>query len=63
MQGIRSDRQVPEELWMKVWNTVQEAMIKTITKKKKQKGKMAVLGGFKKAVKSRDKKQRRKRKI
>jgi len=37
MQGIRSDRQVPEELWMKVWNSVQEAMIKTIPKKKKSK--------------------------
>ena len=34
IQGIRSDR-VPEELWMKVHNIVQEAMIKTIPKKKK----------------------------
>ena len=34
MQGIRSDR-VPEELWTEVCDTVQEAMIKTIPKKKK----------------------------
>ena len=34
MQGIRSDR-VPEELWTKVCDPVQEAVIKTIPKKKK----------------------------
>ena len=34
MQGIRSDR-VPEELWMEVHDTVQEAGIETIPKKKK----------------------------
>ena len=34
MQRIRSDR-VPEELWMEVCDTVQEAGIKTIPKKKK----------------------------
>ena len=34
MQGIRSDR-VPEELWMEVHDIVQEAVIKTIPKKKK----------------------------
>ena len=34
IQGIRSDR-VPEELWLKVHNTVQQAVIKTIPKKKK----------------------------
>ena len=34
---------VPEELWMEVHDTVQEAMIKTIPKKKKyKKGKMVV---------------------
>ena len=39
IQRIRSDR-VPEELWMEVHNTVQEAGIKTIIKKKKcKKGK------------------------
>ena len=42
IQGIRSDR-VPEELWTKVHDIVQEAVIKTIPKEKKtQKGKMAV---------------------
>ena len=34
IQGIRSDR-VPEELWMEVRDIVQEAVIKTIPKKKK----------------------------
>ena len=34
MQGIRADR-VPEELCMEVRNAVQEAVIKTIPKKKK----------------------------
>ena len=36
---------VPEELWMEVPNTVQEAVIKTILKEKEmQKGKMIVEG-------------------
>ena len=34
IKGIRSDR-VPEELWMEVHDTVQEAVINTIPKKKK----------------------------
>ena len=34
IQGIRSDR-VPEEPWMQVCGIVQEAVIKTIPKKKK----------------------------
>ena len=34
IQGIQSDR-VCEELWMEVCDTVQEAMIKTLSKKKK----------------------------
>ena len=34
MQGIRSDR-VPEELWLEIRNIVQEAVIKTIPKRKK----------------------------
>ena len=34
---------VPEELWMEVHNTVQEAVIKIIPKEKKmQKGKMVI---------------------
>ena len=35
IQGIRSDR-VPEELWTQVCDIVQEAVIKTITKKCKK---------------------------
>ena len=34
IQGIKYDR-VPEELWTEVHDTVQEAVIKTIPKKKK----------------------------
>ena len=34
LKGLRSDR-VPEELWMEVHDIVQEAVIKTIPKKKK----------------------------
>ena len=34
MQGVRSDR-VSEELWTEVCDIVQEAVIKTIPKKKK----------------------------
>ena len=35
IQGIISDRRVPEALWMEVHDIVQEAVIKTIPKKKK----------------------------
>ena len=46
IQGTRSDR-VPEELWTEVHDIVQEAVIKTIPKKKKcKKGKMVVWGGL-----------------
>ena len=42
IQGIRCDR-MPEELWTTVHDIVQEAVIKTIPKKKKcKKGKMVV---------------------
>ena len=34
-KGLDLVDRVPEELWMKVCNTVQEAVIKTISKKKK----------------------------
>ena len=34
-KGLDLIDRVPEELWMKVCNTVQEAVIKTIPKKKK----------------------------
>ena len=36
IQEIRSDR-MPEELWMEVHDILQEAVIKTIPKKKKHK--------------------------
>ena len=46
IQGIWSDR-VPKELWMEVHDIVQEAVIKTILKKKKRKkDKMVVWGGI-----------------
>ena len=35
IKGITSDRQNPEELWVEVHDTVQEAVTKTIPKKKK----------------------------
>ena len=35
---------MPEDLWIEVHNIVQEAVIKTISKKKMQKGKMVVWG-------------------
>ena len=35
IQGIRSDRCVPKEVWTEVCDTVQEAGIKIIPKKKK----------------------------
>ena len=36
-KGLDLVDRVPEELWTEVWNTVQEAIIKTIRKKKKYK--------------------------
>ena len=45
-KGLDLTDRVPEELWMEVHNTVQEAVIKTIPEKKKcKKGKMIVRGG------------------
>ena len=41
-KGLDLINRVPEELWMEVRDTVQEAVIKTIPKKKKCKGKMVV---------------------
>ena len=35
MQGLDLIERVPEELWMEVCNTIHEAVIKTIPKKKK----------------------------
>ena len=36
-KGLDLVDEVHEELWMEVYNTVQEVLIKTITKKKKYK--------------------------
>ena len=42
-KGLDLTDRVPEELWMEVYDSVQEAVIKTIPKKKKcKKGKMVV---------------------
>ena len=47
-KGLDLIDRVPEELWTEVHNIVQEAVIKTIPKKKKyKKGKMVVWGGLK----------------
>jgi len=43
-KGLHLIDRVPEELWMEVCDIVQEAVIKTIPKKKK--GKMVVRGGL-----------------
>ena len=46
-KGLDLVDRVPEELWMEVCDTVQEAVIKTIPKKKKcKKGKMVVIFTF-----------------
>ena len=65
-KGLDLMDRVPEELWMEVRDIVQEAVIKTITKKKEmQKGKMIVVGGglTNSCERKRSKKQRRKEKI
>ena len=64
MKGIRSDR-VLEELWTEVCDIVQEAVIKTIPKKKKcKKAKMAVWGGLTNSCEKKgSEKQRRKGKV
>ena len=41
-KGLDLIHRVPDELWTKVHDIVQEAVIKTIPKKKKSKGKMVV---------------------
>ena len=46
-KGLDLIDRVPEKLWMEVCDIVQEALIKTIPKKKKsKKGKMVVCGDF-----------------
>ena len=55
---------MPEELWMEVRDFVQDAMIKTIPKKKKcKKAKWLTEEASQRAEKKRSKKQRRKGKI
>ena len=47
IQGIRSDRRIPEELWAEVRDIVQEAEIKTIPQEKEmQKSKMVAWRGL-----------------
>ena len=45
-RGLALINRVPEELWMEIHNIVQEAVAKTIPKKKKQEGKVVIRGGF-----------------
>ena len=55
IQGIRSDRCVPKEVWTEVCDTVQEAGIKIIPKKKKRKkAKWLSEEGLQTAMKRRD---------
>ena len=57
------DKRVPEELWMEVRDTVQEAVIKTIPKKKKgKKAKRLSEGALQIAVKRREARSKEKRK-
>ena len=63
-KGLDPINRVPEELWMEVHDIVQEAVIKTITKKKKcKKAKWLSDEALQIAEKERCKRQRRKRKI
>ena len=45
-RGLALINRVPEELWMEIHNIVQEAVAKTIPKKKKQEGKVVIRGVF-----------------
>ena len=63
-KGLDLIDRVPDELWTEVRDIVQEAVIKTIPKKKKcQKAKWLSEEALQIAVKRRGKKQRRKGKI
>ena len=64
-KGLDLIDRVPEELWTEVRDFVQEAVIKTIPKKKKcKKSKMAVWGGLTNSCEKKgSEKQRRKGKI
>ena len=45
-RGLDLIDRVPEEAWIEVDNIIEEAGIKSIPKKKRQKGKIAVWGGL-----------------
>ena len=63
-KGLDLIDRVPEELWTEVHDIVQEAVIKTIPKKKKcKKAKWLSGEALQIAEKKRSKRQRRKRKI
>ena len=63
-KGLDLIDKVPEELWMKVSDILQEAIIKTIPKKRNAKGQMVVSGDLTNSLeKKRSKRQRGKRKI
>ena len=63
-KGLDLIDRVPEELWTEVHDIVQEAVIKTILKKKTQKGKVLAGGGLTNGYrKKRSERQRRKGKI
>ena len=63
-KGLDLIHRVPEELWTEVRDTVQEAVIKTIPKKKKcEKAKWLSEEALQIAEKKRSKRQRRKGKI
>ena len=62
IQGIISDRRVPEALWMEVHDIVEEAVIKTIPKKKKcKKAKLLSEEGLQIAEKRREAKSKGKK--
>ena len=63
-EGMDLVDRVPEELWMEVCNTVQDAVIKTVLKKKKcKRAKWFFEEAFPIAEKKRTERQRRKGKI
>ena len=63
-KGLDLIDRVPDELWMEVCDIVQETDIKTISRKKLKKSKMAVCRGLTNSCeKKRSQKQRREKKI
>ena len=64
-KGLNLIDRVPEELWTEVCNTVQEAVIKTIPKKRNAKRHTDVWGGLEalQIAEKRSERERRKRKV